>query len=122
METYPLIGGGRDGSDVRVDGPLPPGAQLRLPTAHDAARCEVYIMGEDGRLRFDRYAPAAAARPVGPAPDELKPLVARLGAALLDLEAAYAARGLAPPPMRVNHWLLLPRQPPDTPQPPPPAS
>ena len=32
--------------------------------------------------------------------------VARLGAALLELEAVYAARGLTPPPLQVNQWLL----------------
>ena len=56
--VFGVVGGGRDGGEVRVEGTVPPGTEFRFALAHDSSRCEVYVLGADGRLRFDRYAPA----------------------------------------------------------------
>ena len=105
--SYAFVGGGRDGGEVRAEGSVPPGAEFRFALAHDAARCEVYVLGEDGRLRFDRYAPTAFTSSCDPDFREaLRPIIAHLGAALAELESAYARRGLPPPVLQVNDWLV----------------
>ena len=104
--AYTLMGGGRDGGEVRVQGGLPPGAQVRFTLAHHPGRCEVYSLGGDGRLRFDGYGPALG-EPLDPAlADALRPAIAKVGAALKELEAAYATGGLTPPPLQINEWTL----------------
>ena len=98
-----LIGGGQDGREVVVDVPTVLGAELRIPLARDNQQCEVYKLMEDGRFHFAGYSHLAS----GPALEEaLRPIIARVGAALMQLEAIYASIGQQPPPLRVNDWLL----------------
>ena len=104
-KAYSLVGGGRDGAELEIEGSVPTGAELRLVLPHDASRCEVYVLGEDGRFRFDRHALRESAT-VGPDRETLRPIIARLGAALIELEAAYTDRGITPPPIQVNAWLV----------------
>ena len=98
-----LIGGGQDGREVVVDVPTVLGAELRVSLGHDKQQCEVYKLMEDGRFHFAGYSHPTSQ----PALEEaLRPIIARVGAALMELDAVYASIGQQPTPLRVNDWFL----------------
>jgi len=105
-----LIGGPFDGAEVLTDNDLPAGAEIRVAPGYDAVCCAVYVVGPDGKASFERHAPVARSGvPPADLVEALRPVIAKLAAALLELESVHRERGTPVPPLQINGWLLRQR-------------
>ena len=101
---YALVGGGSDGAEIELPANLPAGTEIRVQVPHDHGRCEVYVAVDEGRFRFDRR----ESLPDNELNDALRPVIAKLGAALTEIEAVYRRHGVVLSPLQINNWMLHP--------------
>lgn len=109
FRKYSLVGGANDGAEIELPAGISAGTEVEIQTTGDSVRREVYVAGEDGRLQFDHCESAGrGALPDHELAEALRPVIAKLGAALMEFETVCRQRGAAPCPVQINRWALRP--------------